>query len=145
MLLLEWTHDATRYSDGERLPRKLKDKNGHLKPEVAYMFRHIIYTNPTLGFKCLNNLFVSFFVMINGTEPTEDDFASISTLRTHIARLNAFDRYDQGQQYKRRMSILSPKGNQRFFGSCSDDTKHGGGGSALNAHLLMSVPKWPSN
>ena len=56
-----------------------------------------------------------------------------------IARLSAFDRFDQGQQYKKRMSILSPKGNQRFFGSCSDDTKHGGGGSALCAHLLITA------
>eukprot|EP00986_Skeletonema_menzelii_P016935 scaffold16610_cov189-Skeletonema_menzelii.AAC.1 len=138
-LILEWLHDASRYSNGETFPRKIRDKQGHLKPEIAFIFRHIYFTNPRLGFKCLNDLFVSFFVMITGRSPTEDEFSSISTLRCHIAKLNAVDRYDQGQQYVERMRILSPRGNQRFFGSCSDDSKHGGGGSALSTHVLITA------
>ena len=144
-LILEWLHDARRYSDGETFPQKIRDKQGHLKPEIAFMFRHIYFTNPRLGFKCLNDLFVSFFVMITGRSPTEDEFSSISTLRCHIAKLNAVDRYDQGQQYLERIKIKSPCGNQRFFGSCSDDTKHGGGGSALSTLrwiFWLSSPKW---
>jgi len=34
-LLLEWQHDAHRYSNGESLPQKIRDNQGHLKPEIA--------------------------------------------------------------------------------------------------------------
>jgi hypothetical protein len=139
-LLLEWQHDAERYSNGESLPRWLRDNQGHLKPDIAYIFRHVYIANLRLCFKCLNYLFASFFVMITGRVPTEEEFSSISTIRCHISRYNAIDCYDKGQEHFQRMEILSSFGNRRFFGSCSDDSnsKHGGGGSALNTHLLIT-------
>ena len=138
-LLLEYLQDGDRYSNGESLTRKIRDDQGHLKPEIAAIFRHILFTNPRLGFKCLNDLFVSFFVVLTGRPPSEDEFSSISTLRLHIARLNAIDSHDRYKRYEERMDIKSPCGNQRFFGSASDDTKHGGGGSAENTHVFMTT------
>ena len=122
--LLKWREPAT---EAERQSR-------YLKPDIAYIFHHVYFTNQRLGFKCLNDLFAK----IIGKAPTEEEFTSISTIRCHISRHNAIDRYDKGQEYVQRMEILSPYGNRRFFGSCSDDSKHGGVGSALNTHLLIT-------
>mmetsp|Transcript_30984 Transcript_30984/g.52529 ORF Transcript_30984/g.52529 Transcript_30984/m.52529 type:complete len:203 (+) Transcript_30984:80-688(+) len=123
-LLLEYLLDARRYSDGTNLPRQLSDSHG-LKPDFAFMFRHIYYTHPKIGLKNLTELFICIHVMLLGTSPTEDDFVSTSTIRCHIAMLNEVDHHLQGEEFCKRTKVLSPCGNKRHFALLSDDTKHG--------------------
>lgn len=133
-LLLDYLYTCARLNNGENLPIKLCDSHGHLKPEQAFILRHILYTHPRIGLKNIIELYVCYHVAIIGKEPAKEDFPSTSTLRCHIAMLNAIDRHLQGQEIADSLNRLSLLGSKRHGAMLSDDTKHG---NKENRHVLI--------
>ena len=56
---------------------------------------------------------------------TEEEIASLATIRSNIARLDALDQHETKEQYGKILSKPSPCGNKIFFGGGSDATVHG--------------------
>ena len=114
--ILEWVDEVYRQNDGEKLPQQLMKKSKHggkpqLTSEAAAGFRNIIYTIPDLGLSKVPYLFSLVGEMIRGRPFEEDELPSVATIRSHLARLDAIDRYEISQIFKTMLDKLSPCGN----------------------------------
>lgn len=92
---------------------------------AAAVIRHILYSNPKIGWGSFVKLYNQFFVLFNGKAAKEEDFPSIATIRNHIAQLDSFDEHDARESVRTFTEELSPRGNRVFFGGGGDGTCHG--------------------
>jgi len=128
-LLLEYVTGGERetWTKGLGLTRGLFYPTGpkELRPEVAFIIMHILFTNPNIGISKFPELFTEMHVLMTGKAPSEDQIPSPSTIRSYIKQITNLDEYDIQQQYIALSKDKSPAGEKRYFGLLSDDTKHG--------------------
>jgi len=124
-LLLDYLNTIAQINNGSKLPMKLCDNQGHLKPEKAYILRDILFSHPRIGLKNMIELYVCFHVLMTGEVPEMTSYPSTSTLRCHIAMLNSIDNHLRGEHITQSLTSLSPLGSKRCGAIVSDDTKQG--------------------
>ena len=123
--LLEWICLYQMVNEGiDLIPKKMMI-NGLLTPESAAIIRHILYTHPKIGWCDFNWLLAEVAVLLLGRPLKAEEMASLATIRSNIARLDALDQIELKRQYEKFLTRKSPCGNDVFFGGASDATKHG--------------------
>jgi hypothetical protein len=99
-------------------------KDGKLSTEATACIRHILYTHPKIGWGDWNKLLSEVAVLLLGRALTEDEFASLATVRSNIQRLDNLDMVELKGWFEKFLTQKSPCGNDVFFGGGSDATKH---------------------
>jgi len=123
-LLFEYERTMERIENGDCLPREIM-KKGELTSEASAIIRDILYSNPKIWYKSFLQLYNQFASLFLGRALREDEFPSISTIQSHIAQLDNYDRHDVSQSIKKFTENSSPRGNRVFFGGGGDGTCHG--------------------
>ena len=122
--LLEFARNMERWNEGVRLQVEIMNGN-NLTTKSAAIMRHILYSNPKIGWAAFILLLNQFFVLIAGRPAKEDEFPSLLTVRSNIARLDRFDEYELKKNIDKFTQTLSPRGNRVYFGGGGDGTCHG--------------------
>ena len=66
--------------------------------------------------------FNQFFVLICGRPAKDNEFPSLSTVRSNITQLDKFDEYNLKQNIDTFTQTLSPRGNRVYFGGSGNGT-----------------------
>ena len=131
--ILEYLKTIRRMNEGEVLPREMMrptptSGQPQLTTEAAATIRHILYSNPYIGFISFPLLLQQFAVLLLGRHLKLREFPSRETFTLHNARLDNLDFLELGRALEASLAKLSPCGNNRQLGGGCDDTKHGNAG-----------------
>ena len=92
-LIMDYVHSGKRWNGGEGLYREVFEPTGpkQLKPDSAFIIRHILFTCPGIGISKFPEVFTSFHVLLTGTAPSAGQLPSPSTIRSHCKQLGILD------------------------------------------------------
>jgi hypothetical protein len=136
-LLVQWTSDGSRYSNGERLPvinhRKHPANNqSFLTDEAVHCIRHIVFRFkiPITKFPGLWN---SFSVLFQRRPLTSNEFSSDAILPFRFYRLQIIDQHFFQCQFQAEIASNTAYGFPPSWYSLSDASEHHG----RKRHVLL--------